>query len=86
MTIAQGVNRPFLVLLLCLLFNHTHQDIPPALRRISLYGKMNFVDKPRFSEIEKKNFLFQVPILVGSQLKALFVEQVSVLFNKEKFL
>lgn len=46
---------------------------------------MNFVDKPRFSEIEKFFFL-QVPFLVGAQFKALFVEQVSVLSTKEKFL
>lgn len=72
------------MLLLYLLFNHTHQDIPPALTSVSFYGKMNFVDKPRFSEIEI--FLLQMPFLVGAQFKALFTEQVSVLSNKETFL
>lgn len=87
MTVAQGVNRPLLVLLFCLLFNHTHQDTPPALRSISFYGKMNFVDKPRLSEIEIFFFFFlQVPFVVGAQCKALFVERVSVLSDKEKFL
>lgn len=42
------------------------------LKNISLYGKISFVGKVRFSEVE--NFPFVMNALVGAQVKVLFVQ------------
>lgn len=70
MIITQVINRDLLMCSSSLIFNHMYQY--SYLKNISLYGKISFVGKVRFSEVE--NFPFAMNALVGTQVKVLFVQ------------
>ena len=70
MIITQVINRDLLMCSSSLIFNHMYQY--SYLKNISLYGKISFVGKVRFSEVE--NFPFAMNALVGAQVKVLFVQ------------
>lgn len=70
MIITQVINRDLLMYSSSLIFNHMYQY--SYLKNISLYGKISFVGKVRFSEVE--NFFFAMNALVGAQVKVLFVQ------------